>query len=99
MHWPIHSKIPPEDFRAQGFIINFQERRFKMRRLSLILFLVCFLCTGVLAVDYRGVGNWADPNGWSDGAPPSGAAEVKVRGEETVLTLNTSTGDWGPAQA
>jgi len=69
-----------------------------MKRLCLVIGLVCFLCSGVFALDYRGVGNWADPNGWGDGAPPSGAVEVKVRGEDTVLTLNTSTGDWGPAQ-
>lgn len=60
--------------------------------------LLCLLCNGAWALDYRGVGNWADPNGWSDGAPPTGAVEIKVRGEDTVLTLNTSTGDWGAAQ-
>ncbi|MBN2180553.1 MAG: hypothetical protein JW715_01470, partial [Sedimentisphaerales bacterium] len=69
-----------------------------MKRMCLLIGLVCFLSSGVFAVDYTGVGNWADPNGWSDGAPPTGAVEVKVRGEDTVLTLNTSTGDWGEAQ-
>lgn len=69
-----------------------------MKRLCVVAGLVCLLCSGAWALDYRGVGNWADPNGWADGAPPSGAVEVKVRGEETILTLNTSTGDWGEAQ-
>lgn len=69
-----------------------------MKALWTIAAVLCLLSTGAFAVDYRGVGNWADPNGWSDGAPPSGAEEVKIRGEDTVLTLNTSTGDWGAAQ-
>lgn len=69
-----------------------------MKRLCVVAGLVCLLCSGAWALDYRGVGNWADPNGWGEGVPPSGAVEVKVRGEETVLTLNTSTGDWGEAQ-
>jgi len=69
-----------------------------MKRLYVIMGLLCLLGHGAWAADYRGVGNWADPNGWSDGAPPSGAVEVKIRGEGTVLTLNTSIGDWGPAQ-
>ncbi len=69
-----------------------------MRALYVVVGLVGLLCSGAFAADYRGVGNWADPNGWSDGAPPAGAVEVKIRGEGTVLTLNTSTGTWGPAQ-
>jgi len=70
-----------------------------MRRLGVIVGLVCFLSSGVLASnDFSGVGNWADPNIWSAGYVPSGAEEVKVRGEDTVCTLNTSTGDWGAGQ-
>jgi len=70
-----------------------------MRRLGVIVGLVCFLSSGVLASnDFRGVGNWADPNIWSAEHVPSGAEEVKVRGEDTVCTLNTSTGDWGAGQ-
>ncbi|MBN1362003.1 MAG: LamG domain-containing protein, partial [Sedimentisphaerales bacterium] len=69
-----------------------------MRRLCVVVGLTCFLCGAALAVDYRGVGTWEDPNNWSDGVVPTGAVEVKIRGEETVLTLNTSTGDWGAAQ-
>jgi len=69
-----------------------------MRRVCAIIGLLCLLGQGAWAADYRGVGNWADPNGWSDGAPPSGAVEVKIRGEETILTLNTSTDPWGAAQ-
>ena len=66
-----------------------QERRVKMRRLGVIVGLLFFLCSGASAVDYRGVGNWTDPNNWSDGVLPSGAVEVKIRGEDTILTLNT----------
>jgi hypothetical protein len=51
-----------------------------------------------MAIDYRGVGNWADPNGWSESRPASGEEEVKVRGSDTVCTLNTSTRDWGVGQ-
>ena len=69
-----------------------------MRVLCTVLGLLCLLCSSAFGADYRGVGNWADPNGWSDGAPPTGAVEVKIRGEGTILTLNTSTGDWGAAQ-
>ncbi len=69
-----------------------------MKRLCVVVGLMCLLSSAALALDYRGVGTWEDPNNWGDGAPPVGAAEVKVRGEETILTLNTSTGDWGPAQ-
>jgi hypothetical protein len=69
-----------------------------MRRLCAIIGLLCLLGQAAWAADYRGVGNWADPNGWSDGAPPSGAVEVKIRGEETVLTLNTTTEPWAAAQ-
>jgi len=69
-----------------------------MRPFRALVPFLCLSCTLAFAADYRGVGNWADPNGWSTGAPPSGAEEVKIRGERTVLTLNTSTGDWGAAQ-
>jgi hypothetical protein len=60
--------------------------------------LLCLLCQAAWAADYQGVGNWSEPNGWSDGALPSGAVEVKIRGEGTLLTLNTTTDPWGPAQ-
>jgi hypothetical protein len=69
-----------------------------MKTFCAVVGLLCLLSQGAFALDYRGVGNWADPNGWSDGAPPSGAVEVKIRGADTILTLNTGTGDWGPAQ-
>ncbi len=70
-----------------------------MRRLGVIVGLVCFLSSGILASnDFSGVGNWADPNIWKEGRSPSGAEEVKVRGEDTICTLNTSTGDWGAGQ-
>ena len=70
-----------------------------MRRLSIVVLLVCCFCSGVFASnDFRGVGNWSDPNIWTEERPPSGEEEVKVRGEETVCTLNTSTGDWGVGQ-
>ena len=69
-----------------------------MRRVCVVLGLVCFLCSGSFAIDFRGEGNWADPNMWSDGRLPTGAEEVKVRGEETICTLNTSTGEWGVGQ-
>ena len=71
-----------------------------MRRLSLVALLVTFFSSGVFAsndwVSY--VGNWTDPAGWSESRPPSGAEEVKVRGQEAICTLNTSTGDWGVGQ-
>jgi len=70
-----------------------QEKRVKIRRLGVILGFVCFLSSEVLASnDFSGVGNWADPNIWSGGHSPSGAEKVKVRGEDTICTLNTSTG-------
>lgn len=69
-----------------------------MRLFCATVILLCLLCQGAFCADFRGVGNWAEPNGWSGGAPPQGAEEVRVRGEDTVLTLNTSTGAWGPAQ-
>jgi hypothetical protein len=69
-----------------------------MKTLCASVALLCLLCQAALAADYRGVGNWSEPNGWSDGAPPSGAVEVKIRGDETILTLNTTTDPWGPAQ-
>jgi hypothetical protein len=69
-----------------------------MRAFCATMGVLCLLCQAALGADYRGVGNWADPNGWSGGAPPTGAEEIKVRGDTTVLTLNTSTGTWGAAQ-
>ncbi len=67
-----------------------------MRRLGTIFLLLCVFSYGALASnDFRGVGNWADPNIWSAERVPSGEEEVKVRGEDTICTLNTSTGDWG----
>lgn len=70
-----------------------------MRKLYIFVSLICFLSSSAWASnDFRGVGNWADPNIWSGGDVPSGEEEVKVRGDETICTLNTSTGDWGLGQ-
>ena len=69
-----------------------------MKRRCVIIGLVGLLSSGVWAIDYRGVGNWSDPNNWSAGRLASGAEEVKVRGSETVCTLSTGTGDWGAGQ-
>jgi hypothetical protein len=44
------------------------------------------------------VGNWTQADVWDDGHVPTGEEEVKIRGEEAVCTLNTSTGDWGVGQ-
>ncbi len=70
-----------------------------MKKLYLFVSLVCFLSSSVWASnDFSGVGNWADPNIWSTGYVPSGEEEVKVRGGDTICTLDTSTGDWGVGQ-
>ena len=76
-----------------------------MIRLSLAVLLVCFLSSGAFAVTYEAVsgvvGNWSDPATWKDveGGPegdiPTGFNEVKIRYEGTIVTLDTSTGDWG----
>ncbi|UCG57702.1 MAG: PEP-CTERM sorting domain-containing protein [Phycisphaerales bacterium] len=67
-----------------------------MKRLGLVVLLVCFLSGSVFASnDFSGVGNWSNAEIWSQGYVPTGEEEVKVRGDETICTLNTSTGDWG----
>lgn len=68
-----------------------------MRRWSLAVLLVSFMGTAAFASnDWKdAVGNWMEADVWSQGDVPTGEEEVKVRGEETICTLNTSTGDWG----
>ncbi len=71
-----------------------------MRRLGVFLLLVGFV-SGVsfASNDWKdAVGNWTEAEVWDDGHVPTGEEEVKVRGEEAVCTLNTSTGDWGVGQ-
>ena len=72
-----------------------------MRRWSLVVLLVSFLSSGASASnDFGGgaVGNWSQADLWSLGYVPTGEEEVKVRGEGTICTLNTSTADWGVGQ-
>ncbi|MDH7599383.1 MAG: hypothetical protein QHH07_07080 [Sedimentisphaerales bacterium] len=71
-----------------------------MRRgLILSIMVVCLCANAVLAIDWLNyTGNWNDVAGWVDGRLPTGQEEVKIRGTETVCTLNTSTGDWGVGQ-
>jgi len=71
-----------------------------MRKLSLIVLLLSFIGNGVYASnDWKdAVGNWTQADIWSQGYVPTGAEEVKVRGEGAICTLNTSTGDWGVGQ-
>jgi hypothetical protein len=70
-----------------------------MRRLGVALMFVCIFCGGAFASnDFIGVGNWSDVDLWDDGHLPTVDEEVKIRGEETVCTLNISTGDWGVGQ-
>ena len=71
-----------------------------MRRLSIVVLLVSFMSSGVFASnDWSEPGGyWSYPNGWSQGYIPTVDEEVKVRGDETVCTLNTGTGDWGIGQ-
>jgi len=76
-----------------------------MRRLGVVVFLVCFMSSGVFASnDWKQTGgywsdpNWSDPNSWSQGHLPTVNEEVKIRGDGTVCTLNTGTGGWGIGQ-
>lgn len=71
-----------------------------MKRLGLFVLLVGMLSSGVYGSnDWKdAVGNWTEADVWDDGHVPTGEEEVKIRGEEAVCTLNTSTGDWGVGQ-
>jgi hypothetical protein len=69
------------------------------RKLYVTIIGACLVCAGASgATSFTGVGNWMDPNLWSDGIP-SGAVQADVVGPNTVCTLNTSTGDWGAGGA
>jgi hypothetical protein len=71
-----------------------------MRRLGVIMLFVVFMVSSAFASNtwQHYVGNWTDPCGWSEGRPPTGAEEVKIKKDDSVITLNTGTGDWGVGQ-
>lgn len=70
-----------------------------MKRVSILAILSIFcISANSFAIDFIGQGKWSDLNLWSEGRLPTGAEEVKVRGADTICTLDSSTGDWGVGQ-
>jgi len=61
-----------------------------MRRLGMVVLLVCFVCSGALAsTDWiNQVGQWNEAHRWSNGVPV-GDDEIKIRGSDAVCVLDS----------
>jgi len=80
--------------------VAFTERGKKMRRRLTVIMALVGLASGIAgaATRFTGVGNWNDPNRWSEGVP-TGAVQADIMDPNTVCTLNSTTGDWGSGAA